>query len=708
MNPSSLRRARRVLLTAVVTSSLLLAPAAALAPQVTSVPGSVSPAAAPGERPGAYPQTRAVARAAMRETLEATGASSISLALVDGNEIAWTMTVGAIDPDGTRPTASTMYGIGSVSKMFTAVAVMQLVDKGLVSLDAPVVDYVPDFSMASPDYRQITVRMLLNHSAGLPGSDYSNGITTEPYAEYEDQVLRYLSTARLKTTPGSMSVYCNDCFTMAGIVVSRVSGRPFTDYVHEEILAPLGMRHTRYASEGVPAGAYAPVLTESGPLPMEILNLQATGALMSTPTDISRFASMLMNGGSYRGDRILSQRSVDQMGTAQTLTELNPVAPPSFEYGLGWDTVADPALAAVETAGWTKGGDTVHYHAGLTVAPDERLAAVVEGAGPGFSSTAAEELGRRMLLHAMVERGTLAGIPDAITTSGPAERTPTAGRLSSIRGTYLAAGVAVRVVSRSDGSLRLGILSDGSWAFQPDVFTLRTDGSFWSTTTPGRSLRVARAWGRNYLVLDKPGALGLYLNHDILGQRVHPGPALSPAWQARMDRTWLTVNEVPTSFLWATPLVTLSRVPDLPGYVMVTDADGPKPVDPGTSSTVGAMFLVIPTLMGRDLNDLVVVERAGQEWLRYGSTVARPTDGVPVLAGGTSDVAIGAEGYAEWRTIPAGASLALTGASAWKLFDADLAPLTEGSGDAAGVVAPAGAYLAVLGSPGTTARVAAS
>ena len=67
-----------------------------------------------------------------------------------------------------------MYGVGSVSKVVTTMAVMQLVDAGKVSLDAPVARYIPDFTMESPQYKQITVRMLLNHAAGVPGTNYAD------------------------------------------------------------------------------------------------------------------------------------------------------------------------------------------------------------------------------------------------------------------------------------------------------------------------------------------------------------------------------------------------------------------------------------------------------------------------------------------------------------------------------------------------------
>ena len=103
------------------------------------------------------------------------------MALVADGKTVWSQTFGRVNAAGKKPSPTTQYGVGSVSKTVTAIAVMQLVDQGKISLDAPVVRYVPDFSMASPQYKQITVRMLLNHSAGLPGTDYANGVSTRRY-----------------------------------------------------------------------------------------------------------------------------------------------------------------------------------------------------------------------------------------------------------------------------------------------------------------------------------------------------------------------------------------------------------------------------------------------------------------------------------------------------------------------------------------------
>ena len=113
------------------------------------------------------------------------------------------------------------------------------------------------------------------------------------------------------------------------------------------------------------------------------------------------------------------------------------------------------------------------------------------------------------------------------------------------------------------------------------------------------------------------------------------------------------------------------------------------------------MFLVIPTMQGRDLADVVIEQRDGEEWLRTGSAVARPRASVPVLTSGADSITFGAEGYAEWRSLSAAASLTIAGAIAWKLYDADLAIVEAGVGNASSIAAPAGSYLELFGTAGS-------
>jgi hypothetical protein len=316
-----------------------------------------------------------------------------------------------------------------------------------------------------------------------------------------------------------------------------------------------------------------------------------------------------------------------------------------------------------------------------------------------------------MILRAMVERGDLKKMPTILGATKLPARTPTTAQLAAIVGVYGSGGNAFRVTADSSGALSLAILSAGTWAPLSTVkLTLRSDGGFWAPNAKGTSIRAATGWGRRYLDLRDRAGYGHYRSDLLLGQRVLPGKPLSAAWTARLGKTWLVVTDVPTSTNWGVPpAIGIVGILDLPGYVGLTGdgggGTGATLLDASVSDSLGAMFLVIPTMQGRDLADAVFSTRGGEEWLRTGSAVARPMASVPVLASGANVVTIGAEGYAEWRSVAAASTLGVAGAAAWKLFDAKLAVIASGVGNATSATAPAGAYLEVFGKAGTNVAV---
>lgn len=174
------------------------------------------------------------------------GAVSVQYALWQDGDIVLTGHTGTFSKTENRVLMDTdLYGIGSSSKIYTTVAVMQLAEDGKLSLDAPVTRYLKDFKMADSRYKDITVRMLLNHSSGLMGSTLDSALLfddSDPSST--DLLLERLASQRLKADPGAYSVYCNDGFTLAELVVEAVSGMDFMDYVDRYILAPAGLENT--------------------------------------------------------------------------------------------------------------------------------------------------------------------------------------------------------------------------------------------------------------------------------------------------------------------------------------------------------------------------------------------------------------------------------------------------------------------------------
>src|SRR5256886_14596762 len=275
------------------------------------------------------------------------GASAVAIALVDDKRIIWSQGFGLADRDtGQMPTHSTMFGVGSVSKMFATIAVMKLVDRGVVDLDTPLVTYLPAFRMASSGYENITVRMLLNHSSGFPGTDYRNADIRSPVPGYVDQVLQTLSMSRLKDPPGSMSVYCNDGFTITAALVEAMTGKSYVQFVQDEILTPLGMANTRYPLSAFSAGSYAKAYVNGAAKPQEFVNTLASGAVYSTADDMAPLPTVVLGGGSVGATRILFSASVGYMVGGPALRRLRPTPYRPLAFGPGWGSVSQPGLAA--------------------------------------------------------------------------------------------------------------------------------------------------------------------------------------------------------------------------------------------------------------------------------------------------------------------------------------------------------------------------
>jgi CubicO group peptidase (beta-lactamase class C family) len=672
---TSVRRAIALVSSAAVVASIAVA----------------APAVAAGRD---YPATSIAAQQAIEGALAATGATSVTAGLTDTEGLLWQGTAGVRDASGAAPDATTRFGIGSTSKMFATAAVMQLVDQGKVGLDQPVVRYLPQFTMRSPEYRQVTVRMLLDHSAGLPGSAYANAMTTAPYPDYADEVLDYLAQSRLKTTPGAMSVYCNDCFTLAGELVAEVSGMPFTAYVERNLLAPLGMTSSDYVTGRLPAlDSVARVVRDGTNRPLEVTNVYASGGLMSTPADMLAFARMLLAGGTYDGTRVLTPGSIRQMGSSQLETTLDPVRDSVWNYGLGWDTVDDLALRAVGVRAWVKGGDTSDYHASLVVAPEVGLAAFVAGAGP-FSSSTAQAAAEAILLNALAERGDILAVPEPLGTGQPPAAMPTGDDINAMLGVFLGVPGMTHRITRADGDrLNLETLVDGAWTPGTSTISFRSDGAWWADGPRALYLRPVTGWGRTYLVIGMPNGYGNAMGEQVIGERVAPAGAMAAAWRDRLG-PWLFVGDAPTSTLWlGRPATELRRIPGLPGYL---DIAGWSPVD-ARSAGVGSMFLQVPLMFGRDLDDLVP-QRGGL--LRLGTNTMIAYADVAPLDPGRTSVRIGSPGYGEWRTIDDGGRVTVRDAKAWFLYDMNLALLDHGMADGTGMRAPKDGLLLVFGDPG--------
>ena len=245
--------------------------------------------------------------------------------------------------DGGAVTARTPFVIGSTSKSFTALAVMQLVDEGVVDLDAPVRRYIPELRLANGQATDsITVRHLLQQTSGLPAVAGGPVLASAEDGSTADAV-RELVGVELSGAPGTRWQYANANYVLAGLVVERASGLPYPDYLQRRIFQPLGMTGSFAAIEparnaGLARGHrfWFGLPVASGPVFRP--GLLAAGYLISTTEDLGRYLRMyLQNGRAADGARIVSAQGLQTMLAPGPDAQLGPWADgPPTRYAMGW------------------------------------------------------------------------------------------------------------------------------------------------------------------------------------------------------------------------------------------------------------------------------------------------------------------------------------------------------------------------------------
>lgn len=295
----------------------------------------------------------------------------LAVALVDGQEVVWARGFGLADPaDSVPATAGTVWRVGSVSKLFTDLAVMRRVEAGELELDAPVTDHLPDFRPDNPYDRPVTLRHLMSHRSGLvrepPAGHYfdSTGTTlAETVASLDD--------TRLVHPPGAETKYSNAGVAVVGRVLEEAEGRPFAELLETTLLDDLGMERSSFAPEPALREdlAAARMWTYDGrrfPAPTFQLGMAPAGSMYSTVRDLGGFLSVLLADGRGPGGRqVVEPATLERMWTPQDSGSAR-----GYGLGFGVDTLAGERAVG-------HGGAIYGFSTQLTALPDSDLGAVV-------------------------------------------------------------------------------------------------------------------------------------------------------------------------------------------------------------------------------------------------------------------------------------------------------------------------------------------
>ncbi|MDH4334515.1 MAG: beta-lactamase family protein [Chloroflexota bacterium] len=301
----------------------------------------------------------------------------MALSIVQGDQIIHAQGFGTADSSGRAVTPQTPFGIGSITKSFTAMAVMQLVEAGKIDLDAPVQRYLPWFRLADQEASaKITIRDLLRQTTGISEKD-GNGFWSSQQG-LEDTV-RGLGSIELTQPVGTAYQYSNINYSIAGLVVEKVAGQPYGDYVTQHIFAPLDMQHSftsrdQAVADGLSDG-HTYMIGRTFALDRPVPPVYGpTGSLMASAEDLAHYAIAHLDDGRYGDTAILAPE-----GIAELHAPAVDVPGTDARYAMGWGAVTwegQPMLF--------HSGDVFNYHSFITLLPDGDLGIVLLVNATGF------------------------------------------------------------------------------------------------------------------------------------------------------------------------------------------------------------------------------------------------------------------------------------------------------------------------------------
>ncbi|MEU1422436.1 serine hydrolase domain-containing protein [Kitasatospora sp. NPDC005751] len=362
-----------------LTRAGALAAAAAL---MATAFGAGAAAAAPRAAAPPLPDTTAV-RTALRNTLDAGAPGAFAVIRDHGpGEREWSLTMGKADLGGASMRADRQFRVGSNSKMFAAVLVMRLAEQGLVDLDRPLREYLPQGTL--PEGWTMTGRQVMQHRAGI--YDHTDDLLEqngeETTSAFEARIRNTVYTPRdlvalsvkhgVRSAPGTAYAYSNTDYVLMGMAVEHLTGRAYADVLREQVIEPLKLRQTSFVvPEKRIAGPHITGYLTNDDRAKPLLDsteqtaswLWSAGGVISSAADMDRFLTALVAG---RAGGLVSDDSLRQ------LTAVLPTPTAKVGYGLGIRQIALSCGTVLGHGGIVQGFQTQSF-----VTPDGRRSVVV-------------------------------------------------------------------------------------------------------------------------------------------------------------------------------------------------------------------------------------------------------------------------------------------------------------------------------------------
>lgn len=326
------------------------------------------------------------------EKMSKTHLPGLSIAIVKDEEVVYSRGFCFRDLEyGLRATPETLYGIGSVTKSFTALSIMQLVEEGKLSLDEPVSNYIPlDLKFEEEPVR---IWHLLSHASGIPALAYAEafiryvtgaGDKWIPVASSED-IFTFMREANqwALAKPGERWFYLNEGYVILGYIIEKLSDMKYEEYVKKKILQPLHMNRSFFKKEEVEsdldvATPYIITRDEKCKKSKYPYGISADGGLISNVLDLARYITMYLNRGKYDGDALLSSDLIEEMEKPRVKLPLQIFGGEAYGYGLS----IIPNFLGNKLVG--HGGSVLVYTAYMGYIPEKGIGIALLANGSGY------------------------------------------------------------------------------------------------------------------------------------------------------------------------------------------------------------------------------------------------------------------------------------------------------------------------------------
>ncbi|MEM2926942.1 MAG: serine hydrolase [Candidatus Bathyarchaeia archaeon] len=334
----------------------------------------------------------------------------LSIAAIKDGEVVYSKGFGFRDLATGRPaTSDTLYCIGSVTKSFTCICIMQLWEKGLLDLEDPVERYLP-FPLRSQG-EPVKIWHLMSHTSGIPALAYAEAVIRHmmkssdrwlPISGYRE-MFTFMDGAEgwSHTKPGERWFYLNEGYILLGYIIEKVSKEAYVDYVRKNILDPLGMRRSYFYKEEVdrdPDVAIPYIVTKDGdriPSMYPYGAILSDGGLISNVSDMAEYVKMFLNFGKHEGCKILEEESIKEMMKPRVKTPDEPfISRYSRHYGYGLTITKDFYGCDLIS----HGGSVIVATAYMGFIPEMGIGVMILANGSGYSLSYLGEFALTLLL----------------------------------------------------------------------------------------------------------------------------------------------------------------------------------------------------------------------------------------------------------------------------------------------------------------------